>query len=194
MRGLALLVLCTVLLCCLHADTAPPGIAFAFNDDIVPLSDKTHPDYAAALSRFQNAMLNAHNAKRAECGANPLTLISSLNTASQAYAEQLLQQGIFRHDSNRGPVGENLAMNTASRWADAQPLADLYLQFFNLILTEDPQNTWAVSMWNEEQNNYDQNTGLQIDPSGMPVGHFTQNVWKSTTMLGCGIAAKTNPV
>ena len=56
-------------------------------------------DRTLDLTALRNAELVKHNQKRALHGSSALTLDATLNTAAQAYAEQLATLGALSHSS-----------------------------------------------------------------------------------------------
>lgn len=56
-------------------------------------------DRTLDLTALRNAELAKHNEKRAIHGSPALTLNATLNTAAQAYAEDLATKGSFEHSA-----------------------------------------------------------------------------------------------
>lgn len=115
--------------------------------------------------RFNQVMLEQHNAYRRNHGAMPLRLASNLISFARSYSSQLSRNNQFQHSNKKG-MGENLAMN------HGRDCGEMAKKMF-----------WQ---WYEEKSLFDFNNG---GFSGA-TGHFTQVVWKSTTHLGCGVAFK----
>lgn len=105
------------------------------------------------------AYLDPHNAARAQHNANPVGWDDNL----AQLAQQWVNGCTFEHSggslSSEG-YGENLAAGTGE-----YQIAD------------------AVTSWVNEGQQYDPN-----NPEQGGTGHFTQVVWKSTTMIGCAYA------
>ena len=60
--------------------------------------------------------LSIHNKKRAlHQDTDPLTYDTSIQASAQAYADEMARTGNFKHDPNRGNVGENLYYAGKSR-------------------------------------------------------------------------------
>ncbi len=113
------------------------------------------------------ALLNAHNAVRAEVNVPPLAWNDSMSSYAGTWAKQLEGQGCtlaHRTGANKEkPYGENLAL-----WTGGGAL------------------TKAVDLWHQEKANY---SGGPIQSNQVAqVGHWTQVVWKATTKVGCGRA------
>ena len=105
------------------------------------------------------AILDAHNARRAEHCAPPLAWSDDLARVAQGWADELASRGCaFEHNST--PYGENLAGGTAG--------------------TLSPED--VVAMWYREVEGYRFRTGR----FSMDTGHFTQLVWRGTRSVGCG--------
>jgi pathogenesis-related protein 1 len=105
-----------------------------------------------------------HNQLRATVGVPPLMWDAALASVAQAYA-----QGCQFQHSGRDGVGENLAAN-----APAPPGSPVAMAFRS---------------WSDEQAFYDY-AGNSC-AAGKQCGHYTQVVWRTTTRLGCGVAACT---
>ncbi|GIM12019.1 hypothetical protein Vretimale_15482 [Volvox reticuliferus] len=114
-------------------------------------------------------ILNRHNFFRARHQAPPLEWDDELAAASTSYAQLLASQGCpLRHTYNVN-YGENLFALTV------YPKPDMSC-------------TPAVISWYREVDDYDFDAPLPLSanwPKG--IGHFTQVVWKSTSLLGCGV-------
>ncbi len=114
-------------------------------------------------------MFKLHNYHRARHCAPPLTISQRLNQIAQSYAEQLAATSTFEHSGNKlgdKPLGENLYMEWISHGrvkASAKK---------------------AVQNWYDEIALHDFN-----NPTfSKETGHFTQMVWKSTKVMGTGVA------
>ncbi|XP_019626057.1 PREDICTED: protein PRY1-like [Branchiostoma belcheri] len=120
---------------------------------------------------FKDGCLGAHNTHRADHSARPLTWCEKCAEFAQRHCDTLAARGDGRmtHSTRRSriwdgkPHGENLAYMTGATC----PM--------------------VVDYWYDEKDNY-------IRYKWNPVrnfrhgdfGHFTQEVWKSTTGVGCG--------
>ncbi|KAK2998899.1 hypothetical protein RJ639_023345 [Escallonia herrerae] len=99
--------------------------------------------------------LGAHNAARAKVGVGPLTW----DDGAQNYANQRIGDSALRH-SQGGPYGENLAIGSGDLSGKA-----------------------AVDLWVREKQYYDYNSNSCA--SGQVSWHYTQEVWRNSTRLGC---------
>jgi len=113
----------------------------------------------AALSPDAQALLTAHNARRASHCAPPLRWSDAIARVAQRWADELVARGCA-FDHSRGAYGENLAAGSAS------------------IMGPEA----AVTMWYDEIARYD----FGRPRFAMDTGHVTQVLWKATTELGCG--------
>lgn len=106
-------------------------------------------------------MISAHNSYRRKVGTPPLVWSDDLAIKAQAWAKKLIDTGTYspRRD---GIVGENLFEITGG---SANPFE-------------------VVADWASEAANYDHATNTCT----ARCGHYTQVVWRSTKMVGCGVA------
>jgi hypothetical protein len=123
------------------------------------------------LTPDQIAYRDAHNDRRAKHCVPKLTVFFELERAAKAWADAC----DYKHDDNRGPVGENIAWGRPT-------------------LT----STDAVKLWYDEINEYDFDNPIVSYNAGdvdrnKEVRHFTQVVWKATSMLGCAMATCEAP-
>lgn len=109
-----------------------------------------------------NAVLEHHNAERAEVDVPPLAWSPELAGYAQNWADSLKADGCTLRHRSKTPYGENLYMGTAGHY---QPV--------------DGSKSWA-----EEKRHY---PGGPLSPANWyPSGHYTQMVWRDTTKVGCG--------
>ncbi|XP_066935561.1 Golgi-associated plant pathogenesis-related protein 1-like [Clytia hemisphaerica] len=148
--------------------------------DCTPAPTPPPPAYVTAqpkLSRremlkIKEICLAAHNAKRAlHKDTPPMTYDMDLAKRAQTYAEYMLENKQWKHDPYRkhgykGGVGENLFWSSSAF----------------------KSSTHGVNAWYNEIKNYNFGTGKS---NGGVIGHFTQLVWDSSTILGCGVARGT---
>jgi uncharacterized protein YkwD len=113
------------------------------------------------LSPMERDMLAAHNTFRRHLKLPPLQWSDRLAKAAQSWADTLIKQGKFYHQSQTGQ-GENLF---EMRGGSATP--------------ED-----VVQDWVSESLDYDYPSGRCYSVCG----HYTQIVWRSTVDVGCAVA------
>ena len=125
---------------------------------------------AGSGARFAVAeLLDAHNAHRKDVGVPPLVWSDALAKDAQAWADHLASVGgtqlahAPQHDE-----GENLWLGTSS-----------YFSFMQM-----------VNGWGSEKQYFKDGRFPDVSATGnwTDVGHYTQMVWKSTTMVGCASA------
>jgi hypothetical protein len=123
-----------------------------------------NPAYAAVDERSANELLAAHNKYRSHLSLPPLRWSGSLADAAQRWADRLASIGRLEHS---GP-GENLAMGTARAYSLTQ----------------------LVDLWGHEGRYFTNGIFPAVSTTGnwLDVGHFSQIVWRRTTMVGCGMA------
>lgn len=109
-----------------------------------------------------NAILDAHDTRRAAHCVPPLAWSESLAAEAQRWADHLAANGC-QLEHSESSHGENLAAGTTG--------------------TLSPED--VVEMWYAEREAYSYADG----GFSMDTGHFTQLVWASTTSLGCGMAS-----
>lgn len=107
------------------------------------------------------AMVDAHNAVRAQVGVGPVAWDATLADFAQRYVATLARSCALRHSAGSG-YGENLAA-----WTQHAP------------------PTKAVDLWAGEKADY-RGAGGPMRGADMEAGHYTQVVWRGTTRIGCG--------
>jgi pathogenesis-related protein 1 len=114
----------------------------------------------------------AHNVVRAGVGVAPLFWSGQLAASAQAWANRCIDSdgnGLVDHNDGRSDgfpwyVGENIYGSSGT----ATPQA-------------------AVDLWVAEAQYYDHDTNTCA--SGHTCGHYTQVVWSTSIMVGCGISS-----
>lgn len=118
------------------------------------------PADAAALSAAdRRAIVDAHNALRAEVGCGPMTWDARLEEVARRHLATLAASCTLTHGDS--PYGENLAA-----WTGDAPAAN------------------AVALWGAEKPQYTGGGG-PYQGVGDGAGHYTQVVWRATTKVGC---------
>lgn len=148
------------------------------------------------LVEFRNTMLSELNKYRAlHVDTPPLTQDSSLNSAAQSWAQNLLQTGSLKYSSGIND-GETLFYERKQLPSDP-PLTEeqiaMYKSYYPDFEAPTPVTgasiaTDASAGWYNEYQHYDYNTAQSTTQDS--VGHFTQVVWKETQRVGCGVASK----
>lgn len=114
---------------------------------------------------FEEDFLNAHNEYRIRHGVDALELDRKMCKYSEEWAKMLASKNILEHRKNC-PHGENIYS----------------------VLSSDPNFTISgnapVEKWYEEMKLHP----FGKEPSSLKSGHFSQVVWKSSKLLGVGVA------
>ena len=129
-------------------------------------AQKTLP--TGCLEAFRSAALTAHNQYRSLCGVPLLDASNTIDISSQDYATQMAATNLFQHSVNSS-YGENLYQQYTSQ--------DLTVSLCSQMGNQ------SVAAWYKEIAYYNySNPGFDSK-----TGHYTQVVWKSSTMLGMGL-------
>jgi hypothetical protein len=109
-----------------------------------------------------NEWLAAHNAARASAAPKPSPPLPALtwNASAAAVAQSWADRCTWKHNPDRGRLGENIFAGTGTYTA-AQVVGD----------------------WDSEKALYSRATNA-CQP-GKACGHYTQLVWRGTTSVGC---------
>lgn len=124
----------------------------------------------------RNAILATHNKWRAEVGVEALSYSTALEASAQTWAEHLKQVNgcKMQHSVPSGQYGENLYWVSALIWSDGR-------RELQKVSSAKP-----VDSWGSEKRYYTySNNGCQ---PGKMCGHYTQMVWRSSTLVGCSKA------
>src|SRR5919107_34322 len=137
----------------------------------VQLSSMLQISYAQSRldANSQNAILDIHNRMRAAVGVPPLIWSDSVAAGAQAWADNMLSSGVFKHSTleQLNGQGENMVAGMGANY----PLLDM------------------IDGWiNEKQYYHGQPIEGTMGAPYATYGHYTQMVWNSTTEIGCGYA------
>lgn len=118
---------------------------------------------------LQQRLLVAHNRARAALGLPLLHWDSALAMAASAWAANLARRGAFEHSDSRGGMGENLWAGTPGAFS--------------------PEH--MIARWAAEKQIFKPGVFPDNSKTGdwEQVGHYTQMVWRTTTAVGCALAA-----
>ncbi len=129
-----------------------------------------------ALEFNTEEMLATHNHWRKLVDVPALNYSPELAASSQQWAEHLKQSNRCRmkHSQPDSKYGENLYWASAIKWSDGK-------RELQHVAAKNVVDSWA-----SERSNYDYK--LNNCTPGKMCGHYTQIVWRSTTLVGCGAA------
>ena len=123
------------------------------------------------IIQFQSDCLRRHNELRKTHSCPPLSLSKSLCSKAQEWSEHLVNAQKYSHSAGRQQydIGENLAF----RWytnGQKRPKGD---EIADVWYNEIRDYSWEVPELNSQRFS----------------AHFTQLIWKSTSLVGFGVAA-----
>jgi pathogenesis-related protein 1 len=110
------------------------------------------------------AILAHHNKVRADVGVGPLRWDEGLAVYAKQWAGQLAANGCRMKHRKPNAYGENLFQGTAGHYTAID----------------------AAKAWESEKKLY--SGGVVTDKNYVPIGHYTQMVWRDTRKVGCGEA------
>ncbi|XP_018335434.1 uncharacterized protein LOC108744254 isoform X2 [Agrilus planipennis] len=114
---------------------------------------------------FEEDFLKAHNDYRARHGVPPLKLDRKISKYAEEWAKMLAVKNVLEHRKNN-PYGENIYM--------------MYSSDPNFKITGNS----PVDAWYDEIKYHT----FGREPNSLKSGHFTQVVWKSSELVGVGVA------
>lgn len=129
-------------------------------------------EFTKAMRRLQRQVLKRHNKWRRLHGVPPMEHDEKLCRYAQAYAYRLAQTGVMKHRT-RKQYGENLFVAAG----------DIHSMGFKVT------GKLVVDAWYDEIKMWDWGKRLKKG-----CGHFTQVIWKTSKLLGTGIATHGNKV
>jgi len=172
-------------------------------------SSTSQPVSGTYNESFNASMLSDTNAFRKTFGSNPLQIDQNLAKQAQAYANWLAKNDQWEHgyiDSSgtRGPSGGGLPelINQAGDWSGVDAMytgskafgQNLSLSWGQNLMSDSAIASFVVSGadgWGGECLNCSPTQSTPCDWKEK-TGHFTQQIWKSTTKMGCGKASSSN--
>jgi uncharacterized protein YkwD len=112
----------------------------------------------------------AHNDVRAHASPAPSPALPQMQWSAEvaSVAQQWANHCVYAHNQGRGDLGENIAASSPGYWSSI---------------------AGVVQAWASEAAAYDY--GSNTCAQGAVCGHYTQLVWRSTTLIGCAYARCT---
>ncbi|CAM0958645.1 unnamed protein product [Alopecurus aequalis] len=107
--------------------------------------------------------LDAHNVAREPLGVRPVTWDDTVAAWAEDYADQRRADCQLLHSPDGRPYGENLFGGGGTDWTATE----------------------AVSLWVSENQYYDHASNTCSAPADESCGHYTQVVWRDSTVIGC---------
>ncbi|MBV9038383.1 MAG: hypothetical protein JO182_28100 [Acidobacteriaceae bacterium] len=132
----------------------------------------------------QTAILKAHNTERAATGS-PAEAALTWSAGLAAYAQAWAQTLATTYDNL---VHRDASTNSADYTVNntVYPSQSLGENIFGSTAADDGTlGATAVTDWISEKANYNNGTGCA---AGQTCGHYTQVVWRNTSVVGCGKA------
>ena len=122
----------------------------------------------AAVSKMSGKEIQAitayHDKVRADVGVGPMKWSPALAAYAQDWADHLAATDCRMVHHTEGKYGENLFQGTAGYYTAMD----------------------AAKAWETEKKDY--HGGVLTQSNWHPAGHYTQMVWRDSTVLGCGEA------
>lgn len=135
-----------------------------------PTQGTANPQLQQEFSPFEMEALNSHNDFRRTHDATPMRLDKTMCQEAAQHAAKLARSGMLQHSPPPGQ-GENLSMGCRSGGGEGQTAKQAVTNWYNEVCRP----------------------GYNFDRSGYQsgTGHFTQVVWRDSTVLGIGKADST---
>ncbi len=114
--------------------------------------------------------LQAHDQVRAAASPTPSPALPGMQWSDQvqAVSAQWAANCVYEHNAGRGNLGENIAASSPGYWSSI---------------------AGVVQAWASEAASYDYASNTCA--TGAVCGHYTQIVWRNSTLLGCAYARCT---
>ena len=123
---------------------------------------------SSRLASFKERVLATHNKERAGLGIGPLAWSDALAANASRWAARIARLSDLEHDETLDVEGENLWRGTKGAYT--------------------PED--MVELWIDEKRAFRNNPVPDVSITGDigDVGHYTQVVWSTTTLVGCAVA------
>lgn len=148
------------------------GVAFSLCVAILPTL--AAPAAGAPRDKYvlQRVALNHINIARGQVGLGPLVWNKKLEDDAELYARQMAYTGVFAHDrrpERRRIQGENIWRGTRGYWPYEAMIDSMVAERRYYRPGPFPSNS--------------------VNGNWAAVGHYTQIIWPTTTMVGCALAS-----
>ncbi len=116
--------------------------------------------------------LQSHDQVRAGATPAPSPPLPEMQWSDQveSVAAEWASRCMYQHNAGRGDLGENIAASSPGYW---------------------PTIAGVVQAWASEAPDYDYASNTCNAPADRTCGHYTQIVWRSSTLVGCAYARCT---
>ncbi|HVP61460.1 MAG TPA: CAP domain-containing protein [Myxococcaceae bacterium] len=128
------------------------------------------PNPSSPTTDLARVALQAHDQVRSNATPTPAPALPAMQWSAdvEAVAAQWAAHCVYQHNAGRGNLGENIAASSPGYW---------------------PSIAEVVQAWASEASDYDY--GSNSCATGKVCGHYTQLVWRGSTLLGCAFARCT---
>jgi hypothetical protein len=136
-----------------------------------PNGDGGGPTASDPTTDLARIALQAHDQVRAGAMPTPNPPLPNMQWSAdvEAVADAWAANCVYQHNAGRGDLGENIAASSPGYW---------------------PTIAEVTQAWASEAAYYDYATNTCA--SGKVCGHYTQIVWRDSTLLGCSYARCTS--
>ncbi len=135
-----------------------------------PNGDGDGPRPSDPTTDLARVALQAHDQVRSTATPTPTPPlpVTQWSAEVEAVAAQWAAHCVYQHNAGRGNLGENIAASSPGHW---------------------PSIAGVVQAWASEAADYDYASNTCAP--GKACGHYTQIVWRDSTLLGCAYARCT---
>lgn len=130
------------------------------------------PSPSAPTTDLARIAISTHDDVRAHASPTPSPALPGVQWSAEveAVAQQWANHCVYEHDAARGNLGENIAASSPGFWTTIAG----------------PAGAWAG-----EAADYDYASNSCATGPGKQCGHYTQMVWRESTLIGCAYARCT---
>jgi len=130
------------------------------------------PEPSDPTTDLARIALQAHDQVRSGAMPTPSPALPAMQWSNEveAVAAQWAAHCVYQHNAGRGNLGENIAASSPGVW---------------------PTIAQVVQAWASEAVDYDYASNTCAPGPDKQCGHYTQIVWRNSTLLGCAYARCT---